>query len=261
MQTRELVCDELVAERLLEPEVYARSLVQMAGAALPLGRRAGTIGVGINDADILEVRIMSLLRRTRSRVRGGRVWLIVGLALLAVPCVAAGSFAFATRFTVESRDAAGVVQETAAQQEPSAEEKARREKCEVEEREMKERDASDPQFKAEMEARERRGREERESKEKQQAELARLAKISMDQAIQMATSQHPGKVLECSFMGEHWEKPGKLADNGRVFYHVVLLSGDEASPARTHVLVNAVDGTIFKTEYEETRKEPNKEPL
>ncbi len=34
-QTRELRCDELVAELLLHPEVYARSLVQLAGSAMP----------------------------------------------------------------------------------------------------------------------------------------------------------------------------------------------------------------------------------
>ena len=72
----------------------------------------------------------------------------------------------------------------------------------------------------------------------------------MEQAIQIATSQQPGKVLECSLNGEHWEEPGKLAKDGQVFYHVVILSGDEASPEATHVLVNAIDGTILKTEKE-----------
>jgi hypothetical protein len=38
-----------------------------------------------------------------------------------------------------------------------------------------------------------------------------------------------------------------------VLYHVVILTGDEAKPTRTHVLVNAVDGTIFKTDKEERR--------
>ncbi len=51
-QTRELRCDELVAELLLHPEVYARSLVQLAGSAMPFARRARTVTVGIADADI-----------------------------------------------------------------------------------------------------------------------------------------------------------------------------------------------------------------
>ena len=46
--------------------------------------------------------------------------------------------------------------------------------------------------------------------------------------------------------GDHWEEPGKLAKDGQVFYHVVILSDDEANPVKTHVLVNAIDGTIFK---------------
>src|SRR5262249_42740917 len=62
-QTRELTCDELVAEKLLHPQTYARSLIKLAGSAMPLVRRASTITVGIADADILEVRIMTLLKK------------------------------------------------------------------------------------------------------------------------------------------------------------------------------------------------------
>src|SRR6202171_2587092 len=58
-QTRELLCDELVTERLLKADVYARSLVRLAGSA-PLRGLAPTTTVAIADADILEVRIMSL---------------------------------------------------------------------------------------------------------------------------------------------------------------------------------------------------------
>jgi uncharacterized membrane protein YkoI len=74
----------------------------------------------------------------------------------------------------------------------------------------------------------------------------------MDQAIQIATSQQPGKVLECSLNASHWKEPGKLADDGYVFYHVVI--ANENSEGATHVLVNAVDGTIIKTEKELPRK-------
>ena len=63
-QTRELCCDESVAEKLLRPEVYARSLVRLIGSA-PVGRRlAANTNIGINESDILEVRIMSLLNST-----------------------------------------------------------------------------------------------------------------------------------------------------------------------------------------------------
>jgi uncharacterized membrane protein YkoI len=84
--------------------------------------------------------------------------------------------------------------------------------------------------------------------------LVRLARVPMEQAIQIATSQYPGKVLECSLNGEHWEEPGKLAKDGVVFYHVVVLSADENEPATHHVLVNAIDGTIIKADWELPRK-------
>ena len=93
---------------------------------------------------------------------------------------------------------------------------------------------------------------EMEMREVTQAALIRLAKVTMEQAIQIATSQQPGKVLECTLIGERWEEPGKLAKDGQVLYHVVI--ADEVNPGATHVLVNAVDGTIFKTEKELPRR-------
>jgi beta-lactamase regulating signal transducer with metallopeptidase domain/uncharacterized membrane protein YkoI len=91
-QTRELCCDEIVTERLLEPRVYAQSLVQLAGAALPFGRPAATITVGIADADILEERIMSILKYSPARLRRRNALLLVAALLLVVPCIAAAQF-------------------------------------------------------------------------------------------------------------------------------------------------------------------------
>ncbi len=77
---------------------------------------------------------------------------------------------------------------------------------------------------------------------------AKWAKISMDQAIQIARNQHPGTVLQCSLIGERED---------RVFYHVVIVSGGEENPVTTHVLINAIDGTILKTERStELRRAP-----
>ena len=98
-------------------------------------------------------------------------------------------------------------------------------------------------------------RQEREQQEKQRAVLAKIAKISMDQAIQIATSQTPGKVLECSLVGEHWKEPGELAQPSQVLYHVVILSGDEVNPVTYHVLVNAVDGSVVTVNKEGSRRE------
>jgi uncharacterized membrane protein YkoI len=74
----------------------------------------------------------------------------------------------------------------------------------------------------------------------------------MDQAIQIATSQQSGKVLLCSLEANHWEAPGKLANDGFVFYHVMI--ANEGDVGATHIWVNAIDGTIIKTEKELPRK-------
>ena len=98
-------------------------------------------------------------------------------------------------------------------------------------------------------------RAKREAEEKRNAILADMARITMDHAIQIATSKAPGKVTECSLMGEHWEGAGELAKPSLVLYHVIILSED-ATPTRTHVLVNALDGSIFRVNKEEKREEP-----
>src|SRR6185436_6960891 len=99
-QTRELCCDELVAERIVNAEVYARSLVRLAGSAPPLRRLSVTTTVGIADADILEARIMSLLRKPNLNTRWKKLLLVAVSLLLLVPCAAAA--AFAMRFDVET---------------------------------------------------------------------------------------------------------------------------------------------------------------
>jgi beta-lactamase regulating signal transducer with metallopeptidase domain/uncharacterized membrane protein YkoI len=108
-ETRELRCDELVTERLLDAEVYARALVQLASLALPLGRPTSTITVGINDADILEERVMSMLKRPKINTRR-KNWLLVITALcFFVPCIAAAPFAL--RVNINSQAAAQEVKQ------------------------------------------------------------------------------------------------------------------------------------------------------
>jgi len=94
---------------------------------------------------------------------------------------------------------------------------------------------------------------ERESEEKRNAILAGMAQISMERAIQIATSASPGKVVECSLVGERWSSEAEPAKPSLVLYHVVILSND--SPLRTHVLVNAVDGSVFRVSKEKQREE------
>ena len=250
-QTRELSCDELVAARILNPEVYARSLLQLAGAAPTLRRLSVTTTVGIADADILEARIMSLLTKPRLTTRWKRTLIFAVSILLLVPCVAAA--AFNLRFDLE----------TIAAQDPSPQEREKELEKQSRERTakevagtelIKERSARDPQFAEEI----RRRREvEMEMRSVRQAALVKLARINMDQAIQIATSQYPGKVMVSSLDAKGWEEPGKLGKDGVVFYHVVI--ADEVNNGATHVFINAVDGTLMKTEKELPREQRRQE--
>jgi uncharacterized membrane protein YkoI len=163
--------------------------------------------------------------------------------LLLVPCVAAATYAM--RFDVETN-----AQEPATQQD-KGQEKGR---VEMKRREGDMEEMIDPRMREE---RERKERVEMEMREVRQAALVRLAKINMDQAIQIATNQQPGKVLFCSLEATHWKEPGKLADDGFVFYHVMIAF--ENSEGAAHVWVNAIDGSIIKTEKELPRKARNPE--
>jgi len=184
---------------------------------------------------------MSLLTKPKMTTRWKKTLLFAVSLLLLVPCVAAA--AFNLRFDLAA----------AAAQDPGQQEKQK--VMEMRAREMKPSDAlkekiaRDPQFAAELE---RRRAVEMEMRALRQAALLRLAKISMEQAIQIATSQQPGKVLIASLEATHWEEPGKLAKDGVVFYHIEI--ADESSDSSTHVMINAVDGTLIKTEKELPRK-------
>jgi uncharacterized membrane protein YkoI len=76
---------------------------------------------------------------------------------------------------------------------------------------------------------------------REQAELTQRATMPMDRAIQIATSQHPGKVLSCSL--------GRQQD-GQPFYRLVIINGEGEKSSATHVWVSATDGRIIKTEHE-----------
>src|SRR5205814_4977649 len=123
-ETRELSCDELVADRLLKAEVYARSLVRLADSAIAVGRQT-TITVGITDADILEEGVMSILRPPKIKTLRKNLLLIAASLLLAVPCVAAVPFAL--RININRLDAGVTPQEGASQETQLKDERARSE--------------------------------------------------------------------------------------------------------------------------------------
>jgi tetratricopeptide (TPR) repeat protein len=92
---RELACDELVTTRLLEPEVYAQSIVQIA-AGMPAVARPGYT-LGVFDGDILEERIRRLLERRVANVKRARVLLAAGVGSLTACVVIASGLAISAR--------------------------------------------------------------------------------------------------------------------------------------------------------------------
>jgi beta-lactamase regulating signal transducer with metallopeptidase domain len=89
--SREMACDELVTLHLLEPTVYARSIMTIAGAVSHLDRREYALGVF--DGDILEERIRSLMERRGGDLRRARIALTGALSALALCLVFAGGMA------------------------------------------------------------------------------------------------------------------------------------------------------------------------
>lgn len=189
---------------------------------------------------------MSLLSKPKMNTRWKKMLLVAVSLLLLVPCVAAA--AFNVRFDLES-----VAQEPSKQDQVQKERELEKQRIELSHQgtsaDATKKRSADPAFAAELE---RRKELELQMREVMHAALVRLARISMEQAIQVATSQHPGKVLTASLGAKGWEEPGKLGKDGEVFYHVLI--ADETSGGATHVWVNAIDGTILRTDKELPRK-------
>jgi beta-lactamase regulating signal transducer with metallopeptidase domain len=240
-QTRELCCDEIVAERLLKAEVYARSLVKLAGSVSNLSRLAPTTTVGIMDAENLEVRIMSLLRKSELNLHKKSLLIIAGLLL--IPCVMAAMFTF--RIGINSVSA----QQTEKQEtSPNKEEEERlvKLKSEIEDRQKNGEDVRELKQKLEAELKERQNydseemKEHRDKEEKMmrldQAKLAKEAKISMERAIQIATNSQPGTVIESKLLG----------GSNEALYKILILNKDGSEGRTSTITISAVDGQIIE---------------
>jgi beta-lactamase regulating signal transducer with metallopeptidase domain len=86
--SREMACDELVTRHLLEPAVYARSIVTIAGSMMP-AQQPGYV-LGVFDGDILEERIRSLMERRGGDLRRARIAVTAGVSALALCLAFAG---------------------------------------------------------------------------------------------------------------------------------------------------------------------------
>lgn len=91
---RETACDELATERCIEPDRYARSLLAIARKLSRLPERtARDYSLGIFDADILEERVMKLLRNQTLSVFWSRIALALVLIGLTSVCIRASAYA------------------------------------------------------------------------------------------------------------------------------------------------------------------------
>lgn len=95
-RARELACDELVTERLLAPEAYARSLMRVATASIqPVSQE---FMLSIFDADILEERIMKLTQKRRQLgLRVGRAFFVTAFTVLCLSALTISTFSFDLR--------------------------------------------------------------------------------------------------------------------------------------------------------------------
>ena len=90
-RTRELACDELVTEHVLEPRVYARSLLWAADVSRQHSAHAFVLS--IFDGKILEERIMRLTRNKRRFKPGvARVMMLTALLVMGVSALSLSMF-------------------------------------------------------------------------------------------------------------------------------------------------------------------------
>jgi hypothetical protein len=87
-KTREMACDELVTEKLLDRGVYARCLVSFAAAAIAPAVQPSYL-LGVFDGNILEQRVQRLLQPPAVNLKRARLLLAASLTALSLCCVAA----------------------------------------------------------------------------------------------------------------------------------------------------------------------------
>jgi beta-lactamase regulating signal transducer with metallopeptidase domain len=94
-QTRELACDEMVTDQLMDARAYARSIVDLAALAPALSRPIHSYNqpLGVLDADILEERVMRLIeKKPRLSAKRAAALLIAASLTLTISAAAASAF-------------------------------------------------------------------------------------------------------------------------------------------------------------------------
>ncbi len=95
-QTREMICDSMVAEKALDPRTYAHSLLRLASLVATAPRNEPAHAIGIFDANILENRIMII---SGKRQHAGR-FVRYGLSILAALVLASSAIVAAAKAIV-----------------------------------------------------------------------------------------------------------------------------------------------------------------
>ncbi len=93
--TRELACDELVTQRLMDRESYAQSLVHIAAAMSSLPQPGYALGVF--DGNVLQERIERLMKPQIENLRRARLLLATGFSAVVLSIVVASGFAISAR--------------------------------------------------------------------------------------------------------------------------------------------------------------------
>ncbi len=102
-ETRELACDELVTERLLDAPAYARSLLRLADSAMGFHRPAYSLGVF--EAGILEKRVMKLIERKPHLSKKGKTFILAAVvSLLTASSVVAAVFSLKIEQRAEEKN-------------------------------------------------------------------------------------------------------------------------------------------------------------
>jgi TonB family protein len=93
-QTREMICDDMATERLIDSRSYSQSLLRLASMIAVTSRVSTSNAIGIFDANILEKRIM-MMNIKKQRLNPALKYILIIPATLFLLSVAVGGAAMA----------------------------------------------------------------------------------------------------------------------------------------------------------------------
>jgi TonB family protein len=103
-QTREMVCDGMATERLIDSRSYTQALLRLATMVAMTSQVLPSHAIGIFDANILEKRIM-MMNLKRKRIGSGLKYGVIAPAILFLLSVAVGGAAMAVVIEPQSASA------------------------------------------------------------------------------------------------------------------------------------------------------------